>query len=45
MDSKNNTIDSLIENGQANGKLSTKEINDALEKMNFSADQIDSVYE
>ena len=45
MDSKKNTIESLIEKGQANGKLSTKEINDALEEMNFSADQIDSVYE
>ncbi|MBQ3915454.1 MAG: sigma-70 family RNA polymerase sigma factor, partial [Ruminococcus sp.] len=45
MDSRKNTIDALIERGQANGKLTTKEITDALEEMSFSAEQIDSVYE
>jgi RNA polymerase primary sigma factor len=45
MDSRKNTIEALIERGQANGKLTTKEITDALEEMSFSAEQIDSVYE
>ena len=45
MDSKKNTIDSLIEQGQANGKLTTKEITDALEELDFDVDQINSFYD
>ena len=45
MDSKKNTIDSLIEQGQANGKLTTKEITDALEELDFDVDQINNFYD
>ena len=45
MDSKKNTIDSLVEQGQANGKLTTKEITDALEELDFDVDQINSFYD
>ncbi len=45
MDSKKNTIDSLIEQGQANGKLTTKEITDALEELDFDVDQINTFYD
>ena len=45
MDSKKNTIDSLIEQGQANGRLTTKEITDALEELDFDVDQINSFYD
>ncbi len=38
MDSKKNTIDTLIEQGQAHGKLTTKEITDALEELDFDVD-------
>ena len=45
MDSKKNTIDALIEIGQANGKLTTKEITDALEELDFDVDQINTFYD
>ncbi|MBR5514345.1 MAG: RNA polymerase sigma factor RpoD [Ruminococcus sp.] len=45
MDSKKNTIDALIEMGQANGKLTTKEITDALEELDFDVDQINTFYD
>ena len=45
MDSKKNTIDTLIEQGQAHGKLTTKEITDALEELDFDVDQINSFYD
>ena len=45
MDHKKNTIDSLLERGQANGKLTTKEITDALEELDFDVDQINSFYD
>ena len=45
MDSKKNTIDALIELGQANGKLTTKEITDALEELDFDVDQINTFYD
>ncbi len=45
MDSKKNTIDALIEQGQANGKLTTKEITDALEELDFDVDQINTFYD
>ncbi len=35
----------LLEHGKANGKLTTKEITDALETCDFDADQIDKLYD
>ena len=37
---KKNTIEALIEQGKINGKLTTKEITDALEELDFDVDQI-----
>ena len=45
MDSKKNTIDALLEQGKANGKLTTKEISDALEELDFDVDQLNSFYD
>ena len=39
------TIENLIEKGKANGKLSTKEITDALEELDFDVDQMDTFYD
>ena len=39
------TIDSLMEQGKANGKLTTKEITDVLEDLDFDVDQMDSFYD
>ena len=39
------SIDSLMEQGKATGKLTTKEITDALEEMDFDVDQMDTFYE
>jgi len=35
----------LIDQGKRRGKLSTKEINDALEELDFEAEQVDNLYE
>ena len=35
MSDKKNVIENLLEQGKASGKLTTKEINDALEKLDF----------
>ena len=45
MDSKKNTIESLMEQGKNNGKLTTKEITDALEELNFDVDQLNTFYD
>jgi RNA polymerase primary sigma factor len=45
MAEKKNVIHELIENGKRNGKLTTREINDALEESNFDVDQLDKLYE
>lgn len=45
MAEKRNTIRELIETGRRNGKLTTKEINDALEEINFDVEQVDKLYE
>ena len=45
MDSKKNTIEALIEQGKQNGKLTTKEITDALEELDFDVDQINTFYD
>ncbi|MBQ9375535.1 MAG: RNA polymerase sigma factor RpoD [Ruminococcus sp.] len=42
---KNNIIDNLLEQGKATGKLTTKEITDALEALDFDVEQIDSFYD
>ena len=44
MENRKNTIDALMEQGKANGKLTTKEITDALEQLDFDVDQIDTFY-
>ena len=45
MAEKKITIRELIENGKRNGKLITKEINDAIEETGFDVEQIDKLYE
>ena len=45
MENKKNTIESLIEQGKNNGKLTTKEITDALEELDFDVDQINTFYD
>ncbi len=45
MDSKKNTIEALLDQGKVNGKLTTKEITDALEELDFDADQLNSFYD
>ncbi|MGN1114603.1 MAG: RNA polymerase sigma factor RpoD [Oscillospiraceae bacterium] len=42
---KNNVIEALLEHGKATGKLTTKEITDALEKVDFDVEKMDSVYD
>ena len=42
---KKSIIDGLIEQGKNKGKLTAKEINDAMERVNFDVEQIDKFYE
>lgn len=42
---KTTAIKELLERGKAKGKLTTKEISDALEELNFDAEQMDKLYE
>ena len=42
MEPKKNTIESLMEQGKTNGKLTTKEITDALEELDFDVDQLNT---
>ncbi len=42
---KKNLLNDLIEQGKAKGKLTTKEINDVLEEMDFDVDQVDKLYD
>ncbi len=42
---KKNLLNGLIEQGKAKGKLTTKEINDVLEELDFDVDQVDKLYE
>ena len=42
---KQHLIQELIETGKQTGKLSTKEINDVLEELDFDAHHVDSIYE
>ena len=43
MAEKKNLIRELIETGKRNGKLTTKEINDAIEESGFDMEQIDKL--
>ena len=45
MSEKNAILEKLMEHGKATGKLTTKEITDALEKMDFDVEQMDKVYD
>ena len=45
MSEKKNNIDSLLEHGKAVGKLTTKEITDALEESDYDVEQLDSFYD
>ena len=38
-------IDNLLEKGKQNGKLTTKEITDILEELDFDVDQINKLYD
>ena len=40
-----NVISDLLEHGKANGKLTTKEITDVLEDLDFDVDQINKLYD
>jgi RNA polymerase sigma factor, sigma-70 family len=42
---KTTLIKELIETGKKNGKLTTKEINDVLEEMDFDVEQVDKLYD
>lgn len=42
---KKSVIRSLIENGKANGKVTTREINDALEQLDFDVEKVDKLYD
>jgi RNA polymerase primary sigma factor len=39
------TIEKLVEQGKSSGKLTTKEISDALEELDFDADQLNTFYD
>ena len=43
MEQKKMTIDALMEQGKATGKLTTKEITDVLDKLDFDTDQLASI--
>ncbi len=42
---KKNLLSDLIEQGKTKGKLTTKEINDVLEELDFDVDQVDKLYD
>ena len=42
---KKATIENLMEQGKASGKLTTKEITDVLEELDFDVDQMDNFYD
>ena len=44
-DNKKQILDSLMEQGKANGRLTAKEITDALEKLDLDVEQIDTIYD
>lgn len=42
---KSHILKELVENGKAKGRLSTKEITEALEELDFDVEQMDRIYE
>ena len=42
---KKSILRELLENGKAKGKLSTKEISDVLEELDYDVDQVDKLYD
>ncbi|MBR6102855.1 MAG: RNA polymerase sigma factor RpoD [Ruminococcus sp.] len=44
-ENKKQIMENLMEQGKANGKLTAKEITDALEKLDFDVEQIDNFYD
>ena len=44
MTDKKQILDNLMEHGKTTGKLTTKEITDALEKLDYDVEQMDSFY-
>ncbi len=44
-ENKKNALRDLIEQGKVKGKLTTKEINDVLEEMDFDVEQLDKFYD
>ena len=44
-ESTKNVLNDLLDHGKANGKLTTKEITDVLEDLDFNVEQIDKLYE
>ncbi len=45
MAEKKTTLSELIENGKSKGKLTTKEISDFIEEMDFEVEQVDKLYD
>ena len=45
MAEKKMTLSELIENGKTKGKLTTKEITDFIEEMDFEVEQVDKLYD
>ncbi len=45
MAEKKMSLSELIENGKAKGKLTTKEITDFIEEMDFDVEQVDKIYD
>ena len=45
MAEKKTTLSELIENGKSKGKLTTKEITDFIEEMDFEVEQVDKLYD
>lgn len=45
MTDKKSIMENLMEHGKATGKLTTKEITDALEKLDYDVDQMDNFYD
>ncbi len=45
MENKKNTVETLLEQGKSTGKLTTKEITDALEDLDFDVEQLNSFYD
>ena len=43
--SNSKVISELLERGKQNGKLTTKEITDAIEEMDIDAEQINKLYD